>query len=111
MPMVNNLKKAIFYVRQNGLLALFWRIFFSGENPFLKKSIVKNYAELFGDPFGKVINFSEVNPKTINWFIPAVGKGSGGHLNIFRFIKNLEALGFESRIVIVGGKYPLRQEL
>jgi glycosyltransferase involved in cell wall biosynthesis len=44
----------------------------------------------------------DVSKKTVNWFIPPVGKGSGGHLNIFRFISNLEKLGYECRIVIVG---------
>lgn len=36
----------------------------------------------------------------LNWIIPEMGKGSGGHLNIFRFISNLENLGFHSRIYL-----------
>ena len=32
--------------------------------------------------------------KILNWIIPEMGKGSGGHLNIFRFISNLENMGF-----------------
>lgn len=43
---------------------------------------------------------------TINWVIPAFGKGSGGHLNIFRFVANLERLGYECRIIIVGSPQP-----
>lgn len=39
---------------------------------------------------------------TINWFIPPFGFGSGGHLNIFRFIQNLEREGFSCAIIIVG---------
>lgn len=39
----------------------------------------------------------------INWLIPPIGIGSGGHLNIFRMIQNLEALGHENRLYIVGG--------
>jgi hypothetical protein len=39
---------------------------------------------------------------TVNWYIPVVGRGSGGHGNIFRFIRALEEIGIESRIVIVG---------
>jgi O-antigen biosynthesis protein len=36
----------------------------------------------------------------LNWLMPPPGKGSGGHLNIFRFIKYLEDAGHECRIYI-----------
>lgn len=36
----------------------------------------------------------------LNWVIPEMGKGSGGHINIFRFISNLENLGFHSRLYL-----------
>jgi O-antigen biosynthesis protein len=39
-------------------------------------------------------------PNTINWFVPSIGRGSGGHLNIFRFVRYLELDGFECRIVV-----------
>jgi O-antigen biosynthesis protein len=39
---------------------------------------------------------------TINWIIPTFGKGSGGHLNIFRYIQHLEKLGHHNRIYIFG---------
>jgi glycosyltransferase involved in cell wall biosynthesis len=35
---------------------------------------------------------------TFNWIMPPPGKGSGGHLNIFRFIEFLEKAGHECRI-------------
>ncbi|MBE6762759.1 MAG: glycosyltransferase family 4 protein [Ruminococcaceae bacterium] len=38
--------------------------------------------------------------KLLNWIIPEMGPGSGGHINIFRFISNLENMGFHSRIYI-----------
>lgn len=47
---------------------------------------------------------------TLNWFIPPFGRGSGGHLNIFRFISNLEMLGFECNIIIVANNQPLEDE-
>jgi O-antigen biosynthesis protein len=47
---------------------------------------------------------------TLNWFIPPFGRGSGGHLNIFRFISNLEALGFECNIIVVANTEPLEDE-
>lgn len=36
------------------------------------------------------------------WFIPDFGPGSGGHLNIFRCIANLESHGMKCGIVLVG---------
>jgi glycosyltransferase involved in cell wall biosynthesis len=48
------------------------------------------------------IRSEKLKRKTINWFIPEIGKGSGGHQNIFRFIKHLEELGFECRLIVVG---------
>jgi glycosyltransferase involved in cell wall biosynthesis len=44
--------------------------------------------------------------KSINWYVPVVGKGSGGHGNIFRFIRALEKLGVENRIVLIGPGLP-----
>lgn len=40
--------------------------------------------------------------KTINWLIPDFGIGSGGHLNIFRFIQLLEKNGYKNNICLVG---------
>lgn len=39
--------------------------------------------------------------KILNWVIPEMGEGSGGHINIFRFISLLEDMGFHSRIYLV----------
>ncbi|NCU40625.1 glycosyltransferase family 1 protein [Candidatus Saccharibacteria bacterium] len=50
------------------------------------------------------------NPKigslVINWLMPPPGKGSGGHMNIFRFIQYAEKAGHECRIYLYadGGK-------
>lgn len=38
--------------------------------------------------------------KILNWVIPEMGEGSGGHTTIFRFISNLEKRGFHSRIYL-----------
>ena len=37
---------------------------------------------------------------TINWVIPDVFPGAGGHTTIFRFIGHLERMGLHSRIYI-----------
>lgn len=59
--------------------------------------------------------FSDYNPTwtktykkkmTFAWVMPPPGKGSGGHLNIFRFIKFLEAAGHRCIIYLyVDGKH------
>ncbi|MEB5836184.1 glycosyltransferase family 4 protein [Pantoea dispersa] len=48
-------------------------------------------------------NVSEKAKNVINWLIPDFGIGSGGHLNIFRFISMLESKGFTNNICLVGG--------
>lgn len=37
---------------------------------------------------------------TLNWVIPEMGVGSGGHINIFRFISYLERNGIHNRIYL-----------
>ncbi len=39
-------------------------------------------------------------PIQLNWVIPEMGRGSGGHINIFRFISALERKGVKNRIYI-----------
>lgn len=39
-------------------------------------------------------------PIQLNWVIPEMGEGSGGHINIFRFISALEKRGIKNRIYI-----------
>ncbi len=36
----------------------------------------------------------------VNWVIPDIGVGSGGHMNIFRFISHLERMGLHNRIYL-----------
>jgi len=48
------------------------------------------------------VGCQDIPENSINWVIPDFGIGSGGHLNIFRFILQLERLGFKNRICIVG---------
>ena len=46
---------------------------------------------------------SDSSGMRVIWFVPDVGIGSGGHLNIFRMIKNLEDLGCQSDVVLCNG--------
>jgi glycosyltransferase involved in cell wall biosynthesis len=51
-----------------------------------------------------------VQHNTVNWVVPLWGFGSGGHLNIFRFVNYLEQEGFDCRIVVVGESQPISSE-
>ena len=52
-------------------------------------------------PFGTATSeLGGIPENTINWVVPDVGIGGGGHLNIFRMASNLEGIGFDCRIVI-----------
>lgn len=101
--------KALRFARQNGLRSFFRllkRRLSEGRSLLGKIPVLQEYEFVIRRAIGAPIQSSDVELNTINWFIPAVGKGSGGHLNIFRFIKNLETHGFESRIIIVGSVMP-----
>lgn len=102
--------KALQFAQQNGwsnLLALINRKMASKTGLFGKADILAPYDFIRQTQIGQAADAYDVPANTINWFIPKVGKGSGGHLNIFRFIKNLEELGFECRIIIVGDLLPV----
>jgi hypothetical protein len=100
---------ALRYGKQNGWRALGRLInarLLKRDKFFGKISVTRQYDELLGASFGVTVNAQQVSQMSINWFIPPVGKGSGGHLNIFRFMRNLEDLGYENRIIIVGEPKP-----
>lgn len=61
---------------------------------------IKQWSWVQTLPHGDLDPQNPPNANTLTWFIPPVGKGSGGHLNIFRFIAMLEEHGFDCRIVI-----------
>ena len=77
----------------------------------LEKSDVLSHLDFVSLPPSKeTCNLQNLPRNTLNWFIPPFGRGSGGHLNIFRFISNLEALGFDCNIIIVANAEPLEDE-
>lgn len=66
-----------------------------------KIDIVDFWSFVAADPFGADISAATAPAtNTINWFVPPFGMGSGGHLNIFRFVSNLEKQGFDCRVII-----------
>lgn len=95
------IKKVWRYLRRKG---------FSGACEFIDNATTKNDVLGF---YNFIVDRTEIpldrsefdkqkNSKTkiLNWIIPEMGKGSGGHTTIFRFISNLEELGFHSRVYL-----------
>ncbi len=64
------------------------------------------YNEVLSVDLSKPANIKYLAPKspkkqlTINWLMPPPGKGSGGHMTIFRFIRYLEQSGHKCRIYL-----------
>ncbi len=46
---------------------------------------------------------SDKNKMVLNWVIPDMDIGSGGHMTIFRIISFLEKFGHQNRIYVFGG--------
>ena len=67
-----------------------------------KLDIIKHYERILGHAHGDPADLKTIRPDTVQWVIPNFGFGSGGHLNIFRFINMLAEQGFEQRLVILG---------
>ena len=61
-----------------------------------KLDFISYYNNILGHPHGEEVAGSIVADNTIQWVIPNFGFGSGGHLNIFRFINMLAARGSSS---------------
>lgn len=108
-------KQSVAYYRSHGLLSLFKK---AAENVqtdkiaiFRKTDVLGFYDFVLRKPSEVVYREGAANKNTITWVVPAYGRGSGGHLNIFRFVHLLEKLGYECRVVIVGShpEYNLKE--
>ncbi|WP_277962481.1 glycosyltransferase family 4 protein [Pseudomonas sp. RIT-To-2] len=102
-------RQAVSYYKAHGLLSLTRKVSSTVNTSsvaiFRKTDVLGFYDFVLDKPFGKP-PAKATSPRTLNWFIPPYGRGSGGHLNIFRFMFLLEKLGFECRVIIVGGHSP-----
>ncbi|WP_092441184.1 MULTISPECIES: glycosyltransferase [unclassified Pseudomonas] len=99
------IKKSLNHIRQEGLssfLSILSRRFRSSRSLFTKPDVVHSYRFLkFAPAVQQPDNALANGDKTVNWYIPPIGKGSGGHLNLFRFMQHIGNLGFINRVIIV----------
>lgn len=106
--LLHQARKALQYGRKNGIVQLvaLAKTKLRG-NPFEKNHVIGYYSFLGNRLIGSPIASGSIPRNTVNWVVPPFGYGSGGHLNIFRFLQFLEADGFDCRIVVVGEPQPL----
>lgn len=111
----HRIRRVVGFARDRGLIALIGRVFQVIWNPSTlnqelrrtrTRSMRKQYWFLGEDPIGQNPTVDDIRPNTVNWFVPDVGRGSGGHLNVFRFIRYLEEQGFECRVIAIGDAFP-----
>jgi O-antigen biosynthesis protein len=77
---------------------------------FAKRDVLASYSFVHSKPIGVPFVTEQAPSHTLNWVVPPFPRGSGGHLNIFRYIYHLEALGFESRLIVEGEPKPVSAE-
>lgn len=116
--MNNSLRKFIRYAQAHGLRSAArtaLRRMIGGPRPMdtifaatadgRKIDVLGRYATFLGQPHGNAADLalaqSKTMPQTMQWVIPNFGFGSGGHLNIFRFMNMLAARGYPQRLVIL----------
>lgn len=106
------LRKSLRFWQTNGTYSLLQKI----RQKFAAGEVIRSLSQVQTLDFYEFVKYKPMgNPQladaaarnTINWFIPTFGFGSGGHLNIFRFIQKLESEGFNCSIVIVGEHQPM----
>jgi len=86
-------------VREGGIGAVAARIRHGKRIDVTSGGEIYDYSPI---PFREV---NDVAPNTINWAVTPFREGSGGHINLFRFISLLSKRGYESRIVIDAGPW------
>lgn len=110
------IRKIITYYHNYGLIATIRKIMSTLRNKGLKsatqqiarapKTDIYDFYGYITDtkkiPFAKedYNNFSD-GPIYLNWVIPEMGVGSGGHINIFRFVTKLQHRGIRNRIYTI----------
>jgi len=113
--LLRRIRTAIRFGRQQGLTALLTLVRQKlrggkGGGLLSKIDLIDYYSFVRASPVGTALLPGSISRNVINWVIPPFGFGSGGHLNIFRFIHHLELDGFECRIIIVGEPRPNSSE-
>lgn len=94
------IKKVYRFIKKNGFKGIANRV----NESQTKIDVLKHYDFIIQEeeiPLNEKEYKAQVNDRIIlNWIIPEMGIGSGGHINIFRFISMLENSGIHNRVYI-----------
>lgn len=100
MKIVRFLKSVGKYIKENGFSGAADKV----DQMSSKTDIIKFYDFVINQ---NEISFSEEEFQKysksdiyVNWFIPEMGVGSGGHINIFRFVEGLQERGIKNRVYV-----------
>lgn len=112
--MMNNFRKFGRYVQSHGLAGALKKSVhyvingpasgtsaFSGPKVDSKNDVIGYTRSYLGHAHGNPSDKDSIDPGTMQWVIPDFGFGSGGHLNIFRFVNLLAERGYKQRVVIL----------
>jgi len=107
----DKLQNFIRFVSKHGLSQGFDRAFHGR-----KIDVISNCSYVLAEPLEADPSYGVVAEKTLNWIVPSFPKGSGGHINIYRFIQGLEKRGYFSRIIFsdhawMGGREDVRNKI
>jgi O-antigen biosynthesis protein len=95
-------KVSIGYWKRNGLISLLNKVrknIFS-LNALYQMDVSRTYDFIDQKSVGVLWSEELCEENVVNWVIPNFGIGSGGHLNIFRFISFLENANYKINIII-----------
>jgi O-antigen biosynthesis protein len=98
--MQQKISRALSSLRKKGVRKTFERLL-NGPT----RSVEDRYKFLKNPKSAAVGAEVKVAENTINWFFSGFGGNSGGHINIVRFLRGLETLGYECRIVFPDGRW------
>jgi O-antigen biosynthesis protein len=73
--------------------------------------VERDYPWILGQDNPARLPAPKAGPLKINWLLSGIGRGSGGHLNLFRAIYYLEQWGHENRVYSFGRNTPSRAEV
>lgn len=94
--MIKNLKE---FVRMKGLYAIIKKL----KTTYSLVDVIGYYGYTLNNqeiPYNENDEKASGDQYVVNWIIPDLDVGSGGHLNIFRFISFLENMGLHNRIYL-----------
>ncbi len=97
---MNFFSRAKAFIKKNGFKAFIFRVLGRKSKTDILSffSYITDTTEVpFNEEDYKLYKDEKI---TLNWIIPEMGAGSGGHINIFRFVSYLERHGVHNRVYL-----------